>query len=51
MDKYRFLSTILYNIGGIFHTQYRLTGNGCYRRTPNNTYKGHIKIKIFYYDQ
>ncbi|CAB5211753.1 unnamed protein product [Rhizophagus irregularis] len=34
MDKYRFLSTILYNIGGfggIFHTQYRLTGNGCYR--------------------
>ncbi|CAB4492409.1 unnamed protein product [Rhizophagus irregularis] len=34
MDKYRFLSTILYNIGGfggIFHTQYRLTRNGCYR--------------------
>ncbi|UZO14601.1 uncharacterized protein OCT59_006057 [Rhizophagus irregularis] len=53
MDKYRFLSTILYNIrgfGGIFHTQYRLTGNGCYRVFSISVYLIGRSTHLFFVD-
>ncbi|CAB5194249.1 unnamed protein product [Rhizophagus irregularis] len=53
MDKYRFLSTILYNIGGfggIFHTQYRLTGNECYRVFSISVYLIGRSTHLFFVD-